>query len=97
MAFWVAQPRCDARPEDTGEHLHCIGGKGKRCGRSVLFELADVALPGIGTTNGFCANSQASANCAGLQFWRRKRAASSVAGETDIAGNALDHHGFPTL
>ena len=138
-------------------------------------------VPGIGTTNGFCANSQASANCAELQFsacacafnsstrrrlrrrlspsnrgilrrtspepnapsissrsgrrhaapffrggknppagqrkgagfldflpgrsvifpddgffWgsgRRKRAASSVAGETDIAGNALDHHG----
>ena len=25
-------------------------------------------VPGIGTTNGFCANSQASANCAGEQF-----------------------------
>ena len=68
MAFRVAQPGCGAGREHTGEHLRCIGGKGKRRGRRVLFEAADVARAGIGTTNGFCAKSQASANCTGVQF-----------------------------
>src|ERR1700741_1072381 len=46
VAFRVAQPRCDAWREDTGEHLRCIGGKGTRRGRGVLFEAADMARAG---------------------------------------------------
>jgi hypothetical protein len=46
VAFWVAQPGCGARREHTGEHLRCIGGQGKRHGRGVLLEAADVARAG---------------------------------------------------
>src|SRR6516165_3875717 len=46
VAFRVAQPGSGARREHTGEHLCCIGGKGKRRGRGVLFEAADMARPG---------------------------------------------------
>ena len=46
VAFRVAQPGCGARREHTGEHLRCIGGKGKRRGRGVLFEAADMARAG---------------------------------------------------
>src|SRR5215467_8901479 len=46
VAFRVAQPGCGARREHTGEHLRCIGGKGKRRGPRVLFEAADVARAG---------------------------------------------------
>ena len=46
VAFPVAQPGCGARREHTGEHLRCICGKGKRRGRGVLFEAADVACAG---------------------------------------------------
>ena len=46
VAFRVAQPGCGARGEHTGEHLRCIGGQGKRRGRGVLFEAADVARAG---------------------------------------------------
>src|SRR6516162_8968225 len=46
VAFRVAQPGCGARLEHTGEHLRYIGGEGKRRGRGVLFEAADVARAG---------------------------------------------------
>src|SRR5215469_15264890 len=43
VAFQVAQPGYGGGREHTAEHLRCIGGKGKRRGRRVLFEAADVA------------------------------------------------------
>ena len=45
VVFRVAQPGCGARREHPGDHLRCIGGKGKCRGRGVLFKAAGVARP----------------------------------------------------
>src|SRR6516225_1119055 len=46
VVFRVAQPGYGAGREHPGEHLRCIGAKGKRRGRGVLFEAAGVARAG---------------------------------------------------
>src|SRR5215831_5273166 len=43
VVFRVAKPSYCPGREHTGEDFRCIGGKGKRRGRRVLFEAADVA------------------------------------------------------